>query len=124
MIVRADFDALVAEAARLDGGVGDLNGRIASARSRVADLLEQGWTGEAATQFQPLFEAWQGAATSSVQRLDALIEGLRAATGDLVAAERSHEDAARALERATPSIEMQQLMGGNHGVQGTYRAAH
>lgn len=111
MKLGADFEAMVAESSRLDAVTEGLDDRVTAVRVRVEDLLASGWTGEAATQFRPLFEAWVSAATNSTAQLSALVEALRGATADIVATEQANEDTVQSLTAAVPSSTLRNLMG-------------
>lgn len=102
VFIRVDFDALVSEGVRLDEASDDLDARVRQVRERVEDLLAAGWTGDAASAFRPLFDAWLTSATGSTEELSRLIAALRGATADIAAAEQASSDAARTLESNLP----------------------
>ena len=103
MEIRAGFQALVSETTRLDEASDDLSARVRQVRERVEDLLAVGWTGDAASAFRPLFDAWFTAATGSTEELSRLTAALRGATADIAAAEQASRDAARTLGSNLPA---------------------
>ncbi len=112
MVIRADFEALVSEAVRLDESADSLGARVRAVQARVEDLLSSGWTGDAATQFRPLFDAWIDAAESSTARLSEMTLALNAATTDIVATEQAHTDATQSLQAPLSDIGVPTLLDG------------
>lgn len=106
------FDALASGESQLDRVAESVSDRVSAARSRVAALLDGGWSGGAASAFGREFETWASAADDAVGTLRQLVDGVRATAAEFARAEESATATSRALASSLPSLGVAAMMGG------------
>lgn len=104
--MRADFDALASEATRIDAVADSIEERVRAARTRVEELLENGWTGASSASFRAAHGQWEAHARENVATLRRLVDGLQGAAADLLIYEQNVVHQTEALGAGLPVIDV------------------